>query len=274
MHPDRPASPSLRLSRADLPTSSADEAAPSLLSPTILRAGVEAAQAYELKFVVGEAVARQIEDWAAHRLQRDAYAATDGSYQTTTLYLDTPSYDVLRKTEGFRGEKHRLRRYALEPRIYLERKCRRGDRVEKQRSDGVVGDLSILRCNGAPVDWTGHWFRQRVTEQRLQPACVLSYDRNAYVQASPIGPIRLTLDRRIRGVPTSAWGLTPVDAADPATYCVLPDRVVCEFKFRDALPSLFAELIAELKLQPGSMSKYGHIMTAAGIARDGGPNHA
>lgn len=274
MHPDRPASAPNLLAAAERPLVAVDGPHPSLLSPTIRRAEGDTAHAYELKFVIDEQTARQVEAWALNHMHRDAFAAADGAYQTTTLYLDTPALDVLRKTEGYRGEKHRLRRYAQESKIYLERKCRKGDRVEKHRSHGPVDDLHILRCNGAPVDWAGHWFRDRVSAQQLRPTCLITYVRNAFVQASPTGPLRLTFDRQIRGIPSSSWELTPVCDRDPASYCVLPNHVVCEFKFRDTLPALFAQVIAEMKLQPGSMSKYGHVMTAAGFTREGGTAHA
>lgn len=252
---------------------------PNLLSPTIQRSDGEGASAFEMKFILAEEVAQQVEAWAAEHLQRDAYADPHGvgSYQTTTLYLDTPALDVFHRTAAFRGQKFRLRRYGNGERIYLERKTRRGDRVEKKRSDVAFEDLKVFQFDGATVDWAGHWFRDRVFADALRPTCRLTYERTAFVRASPTGPLRVTLDRKIRGVHLgdADWELRPVD--DPTLHggaCILPGLVICEFKFREQLPAIFKEVMSALQLQSGSMSKYGHVLTAAGLVRREPVDHA
>lgn len=243
-----------------------------LLSPSIQRQAGDTVAAYELKFLLTEALAQHVEAWAADRLDRDAFSslAQGGSYQTTTLYLDTPGLDVFYRTRGFRGRKYRLRRYGEDSTVFLERKSRRGDRVKKRRSDVPLGDLQIFQVNGAAVDWPGLWFRDRIAAQSLQPVCRISYQRTAFVKATSGGPVRLTLDRRIRGVPASPWELAPVHDG----YPILAGHVIGEFKFRASLPTLFKELIATLQIQPASISKYRRVMTAAGVADDGTSSHA
>jgi len=239
------------------------------LSPTIQRSDEETIPAYEVKFVIAEEIASELERWAEHHLQRDAFADLDngGSYQTTTLYLDTANLDVFHKTDGFRGQKFRLRRYGDGHRIFLERKARRGNQVRKKRSDITMGDLRIFQFDGAPVDWAGLWFRDRIALQILQPTCRITYQRTAFIGSSDRGPVRLTFDRQIRGVATKDWDLPVVDLPADQPQGILPGRVICEFKFRDILPKLFQDTIAALKLEEGSLSKYGHVMTAAGWIR-------
>ena len=240
------------------------------LSPSIQRVAGEKTGAFEVKFLITDALAQQVQDWAVRHMMPDAYAdpALNGAYQTTTLYLDTPEMGVFNRVNGHRKTKYRLRRYGVGERIYLERKTRRGDRVSKRRCDVPAFELSQLTCPAAdasPGDdaaiWHGVWFRERVVAYPLQPSCRLTYDRCAFVKGSEEGPMRLTLDRHIRGHATDAWDLTPVDEG----HAILPGEVICEFKFRQSMPGLFKELIQLLKLEAGSVSKYRRMMTAAGM---------
>jgi hypothetical protein len=243
-----------------------------LLSPTILRINGEEMVAYELKFLVAAPAAQQIQQWAADHMQPDANSdpRQAGAYQTTTLYLDTQGRDVLHRSAGYQFRKYRLRRYGNESSVYLERKTRRGDRVKKRRTQVPLAELAALAENHAADDWPGHWFRQRIAGELLMPACRVTYDRTAFVLASAEGPLRLTLDRRIRGQATDVWDLTPLDGVPS----ILPDQVVCEFKFRGALPGLFKQAIGAFQLDAGGVSKYRRIMLANGPAGHEGPGHA
>lgn len=242
------------------------------LSPSIQRVVGEKIGAFELKFLVTETVAQAVERWAAASMQADAFAdaSRGGAYQTTTLYLDTASRDVFHRAPGHRGRKFRLRRYGMDGQIHLERKTRRGDRVKKRRSDMPMSDLSLLVAPDTAPVWPGDWFRQTILFKGLLPACRVTYDRTAFVQLSTDGPLRLTLDRQIRGAATQQWDLTPVEEGE----VLLPEHVICEFKFRGALPNLFKQVIQQLQLDAGSVSKYRRTMQAAGLSGTGDGTHA
>ena len=45
-------------------------------------------------------------------------------------------------------------------------------------------------------------------------------------------------------------------------------EVICEFKFRESLPVLFQQIIAEMQLQPASVSKYRRLMQALRIPHE------
>lgn len=243
-----------------------------LLSPSIQRALGERVPAFELKLVLPEPLAQQLEAWAERQMLPDQFGdpADGGAYQTTTLYLDTPQLDVFHRSPGFRRRKYRLRRYGTESRIYFEQKSRRGDRVRKRRSEARLDDLARLideRLTSADADdWSGAWFREQILHHAFTPACRVTYRRTAFVQSTSQGPVRLTFDRQIRGVADGAWDLTPVEQGD----CLLDDAVVCEFKFRAALPALFKQVIVDLQLQSGSMSKYRRLMARQGFGQTQG----
>ncbi len=235
---------------------------PGVESPSLAGPGAGGGPAYEMKFLVDEARAREAEAWAAARLAPDPHGdpALGGAYRTTTLYLDTPALDVFRRMPSFRRSKHRLRRYGSEPHIFLERKVKDGDRVRKQRSAVPDGELELLSNPMSVVSWVGHWFHRRLLDRGLRPAALVAYDRTAFVGATPEGPLRLTLDRRARGSLTGAWAV-PADAGGLA---ILTGQVILELKFRLALPAPFKELVQALRLSPCPVSKYRTCMSAWG----------
>ncbi len=247
---------------ASLPTDSAprDVATETLLSPSLDGSAVPGRQAFEMKFLLPESVARELQSWAMRHLSVDAFAdpARDDSYQTTTVYLDTPAFDVLLAAPGFRTRKYRLRRYGDETLVYLERKSRRGDKVKKRRVKVPEAELAFFEQADSMTNWPGEWFRDKILRQCRRPVCRLTYDRSAFVKASDEGPLRLTFDRQVRGVLTSDWAPTPVTDG----CLILPGEVICEFKFRDAMPAVFKQLIADMQLQPASVSKYRRMMQA------------
>ena len=78
---------------------------------------------------------------------------------------------------------------------------------------------------------------------------------------TPDGPVRLTLDRRVRGVPATSLWPAPLAAGLP----LLPGQVILELKFQAALPALFKRLILERGLSPSAVSKYRLCVGAWGL---------
>ncbi len=235
----------------------------SLLSPSLQLARGSGHEAFEVKFLVPEAVAVSIEAWGQRHLDVDPYADPEraNSYQTTTVYLDTEQFDIMHQAPGFRGRKLRVRRYGSEETISVERKVRHKDRVRKRRTRVPVTDLGRLGNDEIAPDWPGEWFHTRVLRKKFRPVCCITYDRTAFIKPTDEGTLRLTLDRNIRGAAISHWVPSPVvDGAQ-----ILAGQVICELKFRDAMPSLFKQLIAEMQLTPGSVSKYRGMMKALGF---------
>src|SRR5438477_9037431 len=91
---------------------SAAKAEPSHLSPS-LRSREDGTAAYEVKFLVSEAIAVTIERHAAAGLTLDPHAdpKLGNAYHTTTLYCDTPALDVFHRTGAGKNRKYRVRRY-------------------------------------------------------------------------------------------------------------------------------------------------------------------
>ncbi|WP_437187038.1 VTC domain-containing protein [Planctomicrobium sp. SH668] len=118
------------------------------LSPS-LRENHESNGTFEIKFLLIESVAAEIEWHFVDRLSLDPHASPelDNSYLIRTLYLDTPAYSVFHR-EGIHGKrKLRIRTYgdpgATRP-VFLEQKTKNGDRVRKQRSCINLDELNYL----------------------------------------------------------------------------------------------------------------------------------
>jgi hypothetical protein len=224
----------------------------------------EEGPAFELKFLLDENRAREVESWARERLVPDPHRdpTLDGAYRTTSLYCDTPELDVYHRRPKYRRSKFRVRRYGAMPWVFLERKSKRGDRVAKQRVTVAEGELDSLAHPMSLVDWPGHWFHLRLLARRLGPACRITYERTAFAGTCPGGPLRLTLDRRLRGVLAQDWVAAPFEGGLP----LLTGRVILEFKFRAALPALFRQLVADFRLAPAGVSKYRLCREAWGLS--------
>ena len=210
--------------------------------------------AYEVKFLLEEELAADVERWARNHLAPDQFAnpALGGAYRTTSLYTDTPQADVYFRSPRYKRRKFRVRRYGGEGWVFLERKNKAGDRVAKRRERVPVGDLQLLSPPQSAADWAGTWFHQRLFARQLRPACLVGYERTAYHGGGDEGPLRLTMDRNVRGLPWDRWEFEPLVGGKP----LFGDRVILELKFRLALPGPFKKLVADMGLQAGPVSKY------------------
>jgi hypothetical protein len=248
------------------------EPAEETLSPSLRVASLGSLPAFEMKYLVSEALASQIERLARARLSLDPHGdpSRGNGYRTTTLYCDTAQLDVFYGQRPFRRRKHRLRRYGNEPWIFLERKYRRADRVKKRRSTIADTELSRLATADSNETWAGHWFHQQLVRRQLLPACRIAYHRVAYLGASGDGAMRLTIDREIRGYLTDEWRVDPFDDGLP----ILASEVICELKFSNTMPVLFKEIVETLHLTPTRVSKYRTFMRAVSSQLAKGSLHA
>lgn len=232
-------------------------------SPSLRGAGK--APAREMKFLLDEATAREIEQRLRPVLLADPHSqplGADGAgYHITTLYCDTPDLRVFHRVGRHRYCKFRLRRYDDSPELYLERKAKRRWTVRKRRSTIPVDELAQFGESDPGREWPGAAYHRQLQRNALQPVCLIEYDRVAWFGHCSEGPLRLTFDRRIVGGPTGDWSL----ARGAVSYSLLADQVVCEFKFRGAMPAPFKEVVQALQLVPRGISKFRQCLTAAGV---------
>lgn len=240
-------------------------AASGLESPSLFGAdgASDGATAYEVKFLLTEDEAREVAARVAGKLALDPYAdpALGNAYLTTSIYTDTPNFDVFYRAEGYDRDKFRVRRYGVSGPVFVERKTKNGDKVRKHRVRVAATEVADLAAPELGGEWAGEWFHSQLLQKQLRPVCRVAYERVAYLGTADGGTVRLTFDRNVRGVAAGAWELAAVGDAPP-----LLDRVVCEFKFRTAMPAMFKGIVADLGLTPQPVSKYRTFVQAAGLA--------
>lgn len=218
--------------------------------------------AYEIKFLLSEPEAQQVEEALRNKLRLDPYAdpATGNAYQITSTYLDTPQLGVFHRIGRHRLRKFRLRRYGDANWTYLERKTKRKDQVRKLRSQAALDQLSLLAAPLVLAHWDCAWFHRQVTRWSLSPTCQVRYLRRAYYGESEGSPIRLTFDRQLRAKLLSGWDVNNTLSEQD----ILGESVICEFKFRGAMPGCFRRVISEMGLAARGASKYRRAMTLLG----------
>jgi hypothetical protein len=234
-------------------------------SPSLFAAGSSGPPAFEVKFLLTEVQARAVEAALRPHLAPDPHAdPARGSYLTTSLYTDTPAFDVFHRRGPLGRRKYRVRAYGAGATAFLERKAKRGDRVRKRRSAVPVAELPNLGGDVPPA-WVGAWFHQQLGLRKLRPVCRIAYERVALTGTAEGHPVRATFDRHVRGEPAEGWGVEPVGSAPT----LLDGRVIGEFKFRAAMPALFKRVVADLGLTPSGVSKYRLFVRSAGLAGGG-----
>jgi hypothetical protein len=209
--------------------------------------------AFEMKFLVDASSAESIRRWARGRLDPDPHGAGAWSdeYLITSIYFDTPAYDVLRQRASNGRMKFRVRRYGDSEVVYLERKLRNARLLSKRRTTIEIADLPALPRAAASADHPAGWFSRRLQLRQLAPVCQVSYRRTARVAESAFGPVRLTIDDDIRAQAVNGLSF----AAGPGVPVLDGFRIV-ELKYRFAMPAVFKHLVEEFALTPLAISKY------------------
>ncbi len=251
------------------PEHSASAAEPSadFDSPSLRPAGLHAPPSYELKYVLTELEAASLEAGFSRWMSLDPHAdaALDHSYRISTIYTDTPRRDVFHRAPQHRRTKFRIRRYGDSATVFLERKTKRGRQVSKNRVAVDLHQLSQLSPlpgrDWSVVDWPGAAYGARLRRRGLEPVCAVSYLRRAYFSVGDEGRMRVTFDRELAGQPVAGWSFDGVAPPEQLAR----GMVVCEFKFRGAMPVAFKRAIGALGLLPGGFSKYRGCMTTLGL---------
>lgn len=222
-------------------------------SPSLASPFTQGTPAYEMKFLLPELQVPEVMAWARQRLTPDPHTdPVTGSYIIHSLYLDTDDLHIYHRRGSYKRCKYRIRRYGGNDLVFLERKLKIGDRVQKRRTAIAQMELTDLESFRTAEAWPGRWFQQRMWTRSLKPVCLISYERAAYTGQSSEGPLRLTLDRQTTCSPQETLKLDESPDALP----LLMHQQILELKFRGWMPTLFKRLVAECRLQTTTISKY------------------
>ena len=209
--------------------------------------------ARETKFLIDARLVDDLRAWVREALGRDPHGTGPHGdhYSTTSLYFDTPDFEVYRRHRSYARGKFRIRRYGLLDFIFLERKMRTDRLLAKRRTTVPLEDLQRVGDQAADPSWPGYWFHRRLLLRRLQPLVQISYDRTARLSIVDGEPVRFTMDTNLRVLPM------PDRAFLPGTgFPLLEDRAIVEMKYRREMPAVLRRAVEDFKLTPSGVSKY------------------
>jgi len=209
--------------------------------------------ARETKFLVDERLAPRLVEWARTNLARDAFGSGlfGDEYTTTSLYYETPDFDVYHRRGSYGRSKFRVRRYGASDIVFLERKFRTHRLLVKRRTTVPITDLENLAASVPEPGWPGYWFHRRVLLRRLDPLIQMSYDRIARVGMASAGPIRMTVDTDLRVLPMPDRAFIP-----GVGFPLIDGHCIVELKYRLELPALFKQLVETFRIESSAVSKY------------------
>lgn len=213
-------------------------------------------QRYEWKYIMS---AEQTDFFCSRlkgHMEPDAYGLTT----IASLYYDTPDRQLIRASiekPEFK-EKIRLRAYGPVTKtspVFLELKRKAFGIVYKRRVQATIPEAERFLSGTANLDGDGQIDREityfRDYYRNLVPACMILYDRTAYVE--PDGDLRLTIDRN----PRYRTDALRFDLAPIGTSLLRPGETILEIKVQDTIPLWLVRILSEGRIRRGSISKYG-----------------
>jgi SPX domain protein involved in polyphosphate accumulation len=234
-------------------------------------------QRFELKYLIDEAIALGIRDFASSYLELDDYAVgrENFSYPVHSVYLD--SDDLRTHNATINGTKNRyklrLRYYDDKPNtpVFFEVKARVDNCILKQRC-GVKREAVPLLLGGQLPDMD-HLFskepKQLAAIQRFNllaqqihatPKIHNTYLREAWVSTED-NSVRVTFDRQVLIEP-HFHNSAIVEMKSPVQ--VFPEYTILELKFTTRYPNWFKDLVRNFNLMQWSSAKYSEGIVVLG----------
>lgn len=229
---------------------------PSAPTTTSLENPIAVMQRFELKYMLSPAQTTLLKQAMEGHMVPDMFGLTS----IASLYYDTPDYRLVRASleKPLFKEKLRLRSYGLATEtspVYLELKRKADGIVYKRRvrtttqqaADFVAGRDALAPEGQISREITA--FRDFYREQ--VPACLIIYDRTAYVELG--GDLRLTIDRN----PRYRMDHLSLTHSMDGISLLPPGCSILELKVQNAIPLWLSRALSEAHIYKTSFSKYG-----------------
>lgn len=194
-------------------------------------------QRVELKYILSPAQTALLKRAMEGHMEPDMFGLTS----IASLYYDTPDDRLIRASleKPLFKEKLRLRSYGLATEcspVYLELKRKANGIVYKRRVQTTTQQAAAF-LSGA--------------EELCAPACLIIYDRTAYVERD--GDLRLTIDRN----PRYRMDHLSLTHSMEGTSLLPPGCSILELKVQNAMPLWLARALSDAHIYKTSFSKYG-----------------
>ena len=221
---------------------------------------------FELKYIIDAPLRDALCDELARNMRTDQYGDGDGEYRVTSLYYDSPDDACFRsKVAGIKyRRKVRVRTYGAhvdDPAalVHLEIKQRIDRTVRKRRIRVPLEDADALATGQGGVHLEDPADRAVAAEVellaqtlQLRPACVISYQRRAWVGSEYEAGLRVTFDQLLRARGPER-GLGP-GLADH--FFMPPTQLIMEVKVNNAVPLWVTRMLGRHQCQLRRVSKY------------------
>ena len=211
---------------------------------------------YEMKYMIS------IEQLALIKEAFKEYMIADvhGKNTICSLYYDTPDFRLIRRSieKPVYKEKLRVRSYGVagpDTFVFVELKKKYKSVVYKRRISLPEKDATAYLSTGAlknktqitnEIDYALKFY------ERLAPAMLLCYDREAYY-AKDNHEFRVTFDTNVLW---RDYDLS-LNKGIYGTPILQPDQVIMEVKTADSIPLWMVKLLSENHIYKTSFSKYG-----------------
>jgi SPX domain protein involved in polyphosphate accumulation len=223
---------------------------------------------FELKYLLNQAQAEALAAELARYMVRDQRGDEHGRYLITSLYYDTADHQAYwDKIEGHRfRRKVRVRVYGQEQvtpdtPCFAEIKQRINKTLQKKRAI-LPYRAAVNLCGAGEVVTSVDESDRKVIDEisylhhtlRLQPTCVVSYNRLAFEGSDEDPGLRVTFDTRLK---CRAHDLTLLSQGYTENQFFLPpQQCVLEVKVNNRAPYWLTELINHYRCAFRRISKY------------------
>lgn len=226
---------------------------------------------FELKYVLTGVQYDQFAEILPNYLQPDRRGDEYGRYKITSLYYDSEDYKAYwDKIEGHKfRRKVRIRIYGQqtvtpETLCFAEIKQRINKTLQKKRVFVSYASAEALCGAGEPIEEEAEMSetdREIVSEIRylqstlqLRPACVVSYDRQAFDGSEYDDGLRITFDTNLKG---RTYELSLLDMGHAQNqFFVPPPWCIMEVKVNYRVPYWLTEIIGKYRFTLRRVSKY------------------
>lgn len=212
----------------------------------------------EIKYILTQEQYKSLLHVINNHIEKDKYHKST----ICNIYYDTSNYDLIRHSldKPTYKEKVRLRSYEvpkLDSNVFLEIKKKYAGIVGKRRIEIKLKDFYDYLETGE-LNNSNEQIKKEIDYcfklYNLEPKLFLAYDRLSYYDKDDIN-FRITFDTNIR----SREDNLRLEKGDKGKLYFDDDLIVMETKALNAYPMWFVKALSELKLYPGSFSKYGSI---------------
>lgn len=223
---------------------------------------------FELKYIISEATARAVRQFARCHLKPDEFAANlpNYSYPVHSLYLDSAELATYQAVQS--GEKNRfklrIRYYSKSDKaVFFEIKRRTNEIISKLRAkvhreavrpllNGCPPQMSHLANPSGKQFYALQEFCRLMRSLHATPISHVGYQREAWMSTMD-NSMRITFDRAVKCEPefSTNLGTKSVEAVQP-----FQQNVILELKFTNRMPGWCGEMIRALGLVRGGAPKY------------------